>query len=64
MILDLDFYKTITLINYIRHQSSLNRCFACGTTVEDFALLAKHMHENDCFKKPLDMDAAFWKDPK
>ena len=62
--LGLDFYKTIVLINYIRHQSSLDKCFVCGTTVDDFALLEKHLAESKCVTKPLDPSADFWKDPK
>ncbi|KAI9498303.1 hypothetical protein BDB00DRAFT_783941 [Zychaea mexicana] len=62
--LGLDFYKTIVLINYIRHQSSLDKCFVCGTTVDDFAILEKHLEEKNCVTKPLDANADFWKDPK
>lgn len=59
-----DFYKTVTLINYIRHQSSFNRCYSCGTTTETFSELSEHMQQNGCFTKIPDMDAEFWKDPK
>ncbi|KAI8394224.1 uncharacterized protein BYT42DRAFT_487161 [Radiomyces spectabilis] len=61
---DLDFYKIIVLINYIRHQSSLNQCFSCGTTVDDFSLLAPHLEKEGCVGKFVPMDAEFWKDPK
>ncbi|CDS13563.1 hypothetical protein LRAMOSA05739 [Lichtheimia ramosa] len=60
----LEFYKTVVLLNYIRHQSSLDKCFVCGHVVEDLSLLANHMQEKNCFQKPIDMNADFWKDPK
>ncbi|KAI7854781.1 hypothetical protein BDC45DRAFT_535353 [Circinella umbellata] len=62
--LGLDFYKTIVLINYIRHQSSLDKCFVCGTTVEDLSLLGNHLDEKKCLSQSLDPNAEFWKDPK
>jgi hypothetical protein len=60
----LDFYKSVTLINYIRHQSSFNRCYSCGTTTDTFAELSEHMQKNGCFKNVPSLDAEFWKDPK
>lgn len=60
----LDFYKIIVLINYIRHQSSFNRCYSCGTSTDTFPQLADHMKENNCFTNVPSMDAEFWKDPK
>ncbi|KAI9314297.1 hypothetical protein BX666DRAFT_2020339 [Dichotomocladium elegans] len=61
---NLDFYKTVVLLNYIRHQSSLDKCFVCGSAVDDLSLLPKHLEEKECLKKPLKEDADFWKDPK
>ncbi|KAI8579859.1 hypothetical protein K450DRAFT_240658 [Umbelopsis ramanniana AG] len=60
----LDFYKTVTLINYIRHQSSFNRCYSCGTTTDAFSELSEHMQKNGCFNNVPSLDAEFWKDPK
>ncbi|KAG2176902.1 hypothetical protein INT43_007556 [Umbelopsis isabellina] len=60
----LDFYKIIVLINYIRHQSSFNRCYSCGTSTDTFPQLADHMKENNCFTNVPSVDAEFWKDPK
>ncbi|ORE09300.1 hypothetical protein BCV72DRAFT_66514 [Rhizopus microsporus var. microsporus] len=59
----LDFYQTIVLINYIRHQSSLNTCFSCGSVLENLSDLPAHLKENKCITK-LSTDAEFWKDPK
>ncbi|KAL1918233.1 uncharacterized protein VTP21DRAFT_3499 [Calcarisporiella thermophila] len=62
--LELDFYKTITLINYIRHQTSISKCYSCGTVTEDLAKLSHHMKENECFTKIPSHDHEFWKDSK
>ncbi|KAI8066748.1 hypothetical protein BC940DRAFT_302197 [Gongronella butleri] len=59
-----DFYKTIVLINYIRHRSSLNQCFSCGETVPEFAKLVPHMEIKGCLKAFVPDDAEFWKDPR
>ncbi|KAG1052563.1 hypothetical protein G6F43_005306 [Rhizopus delemar] len=60
---ELDFYQTIVLINYIRHQSSLNTCFSCGTVLENLTDIPAHLKEKGCHTK-LTKDAEFWKDPK
>ncbi|GAB5592801.1 hypothetical protein Unana1_07701 [Umbelopsis nana] len=62
--MNLDFYKTVTLINYIRHQSSFNRCYSCGATTDAFSQLREHMEQNGCFTEVPPMDTDFWKDPK
>ncbi|CAO3587958.1 unnamed protein product [Absidia cylindrospora] len=59
-----DFYKTVILINYIRHQSSLARCFSCGETVPDFSNLVRHMEIKGCIQAFVSDDADFWKDPR
>ncbi|KAF7724593.1 hypothetical protein EC973_000901 [Apophysomyces ossiformis] len=61
---DLDFYKVIVLINYIRHQSSLCKCFSCGESAEDLLLLAAHMQQKNCIRNFVSADADFWKDPR
>ncbi|KAI8992423.1 hypothetical protein BDB01DRAFT_716824 [Pilobolus umbonatus] len=61
---DLDFYATIVLINYIRHQSSLNTCFSCGCTVKDLAELPAHLKSSHCISHFVPKDASFWKDPR
>ncbi|KAI9279844.1 hypothetical protein BY458DRAFT_501828 [Sporodiniella umbellata] len=60
---ELDFYQTIILINYIRHQSSLNTCFSCGTQLENLSNLPEHLKEKKC-TEAIDKEAEFWKDPK
>ncbi|RUS31587.1 hypothetical protein BC938DRAFT_477501 [Jimgerdemannia flammicorona] len=60
----LDFYKTVTLINYIRHQTSLYKCYSCGATFDDLAQMTSHMQEAGCFVKVPDIEAGFWKDQK
>ncbi|KAI9030667.1 hypothetical protein CLU79DRAFT_694655 [Phycomyces nitens] len=59
-----DFYKTIVLINYIRHQSSLATCFSCHQSLQDFSDLVSHMKTKGCLTKFVSDDADFWKDPK
>ncbi|KAJ1929448.1 hypothetical protein IWQ60_001129 [Tieghemiomyces parasiticus] len=73
---DLDFYKTVALINYVRRQTAQDRCMACGTssvtsetTVGDQATtttggndLVAHMTANDCFAKVPAADHPMWED--
>ncbi|KAI9258366.1 hypothetical protein EDC94DRAFT_613560 [Helicostylum pulchrum] len=61
---DLDFYQTIALINYIRHQSSLGVCFSCAKNFDSESELENHLTNGDCVKKFVPLDASFWKDPK
>ncbi|KAG0189346.1 hypothetical protein DFQ28_003514 [Apophysomyces sp. BC1034] len=61
---ELDFYKVIVLINYIRHQSSLCKCFSCGTSLESLSQLTAHMEQNRCIRQFVSDDADFWKDPR
>ncbi|KAI8081889.1 uncharacterized protein B0P05DRAFT_538492 [Gilbertella persicaria] len=61
----LDFYQTIVLINYIRHQSSLGHCFSCGSKGFDSENdLTEHVDKEGCIAKFVPMDAPFWKDPR
>ncbi|KAI8342331.1 hypothetical protein BC941DRAFT_412470 [Chlamydoabsidia padenii] len=59
-----DFYKTVVLINYIRHQSSLVKCFSCGESVPDLSNLVRHMEIKGCIQAFVPEDADFWKDPR
>jgi hypothetical protein len=59
-----DFYKTVVLINYIRHQSSLAKCFSCGESVPDLSNLVRHMEIKGCIQAFVPADADFWKDPR
>ncbi|KAG0232231.1 hypothetical protein BGX31_005221 [Mortierella sp. GBA43] len=76
--LGLDFYQTITLVNYIRRQTMLDVCFSClskgphgngkkqpidqDAEVDDEEWLVKHLKESDCGAKVPSMEADFWKD--
>ncbi|CAO3653389.1 unnamed protein product [Cunninghamella echinulata] len=59
-----DFYKTVILINYIRHQSSLVKCFSCGESVPELSNLIRHMEIKGCLRSFVTDDADFWKDPR
>ncbi|KAI8362636.1 hypothetical protein BD560DRAFT_333987 [Blakeslea trispora] len=61
---NMDFYQTIVLINYIRHQSSLGKCFSCAKTLDSETGLADHFSNGDCIANFVAMDAPFWKDPR
>lgn len=45
MTMKLDFYGCFKLINYVRSQVALNRCWSCGTTCESRQELHDHLHE-------------------
>ncbi|KAF9963168.1 hypothetical protein BGZ65_005437 [Modicella reniformis] len=73
--LGLDFYQTITLINYVRRQTMLGVCFSCLTrrpqTVDNMEeeeergeWLVKHLRESGCGAKVPSMETDFWKDPQ
>jgi hypothetical protein len=64
MIIDMDFYQTIVLINYIRHMSSIGTCFSCGKVVDDESALTDHLIQETCIGQFVAMDAPFWKDPR
>ncbi|CAI9765041.1 unnamed protein product [Fraxinus pennsylvanica] len=42
---NLDFYKCIKLINYVRSQVAENRCWSCGMTCQSKRDLQNHLHE-------------------
>ncbi|KAF8976207.1 hypothetical protein BGZ46_008462 [Entomortierella lignicola] len=72
--LGLDFYQTITLINYIRRQTMLGVCFSClakkpqsdkpgiDDEEEEEDWLVKHLKESGCGVNVPSMEADFWKD--
>ncbi|KAG0378821.1 hypothetical protein BGX24_002672 [Mortierella sp. AD032] len=72
--LGLDFYQTISLVNYIRRQTMLGVCFSCQKKPESSAAkkddeddeednwLVKHLKEDGCGAKVPSKDADFWKD--
>ncbi|KAG0214509.1 hypothetical protein BGX28_001963 [Mortierella sp. GBA30] len=75
--LELDFYQTISLINYIRRQTMLGVCFSClkknpqdksnkneenEEQDQDQDWLVKHLKEDGCGTKVPSKDADFWRD--
>ncbi|KAJ1972005.1 hypothetical protein H4R35_004922 [Dimargaris xerosporica] len=61
----LDFYKTVTLINYVRRQASLGICVGCDANVGGLTQLADHMTANGCFAKlPPGLSHPIWADPQ
>jgi len=72
--LGLDFYQTISLINYIRRQTMLGVCFSCQKKKpekkddeenddENDDWLIKHLREDkSCGAKVPSVEADFWKD--
>ncbi|KAI8050340.1 hypothetical protein BDF22DRAFT_622446 [Syncephalis plumigaleata] len=61
---DLDFYKTVTLINFIRERSAHCTCMGCATSFDTLDAMVTHMKDNDCFNKLPGNDNDIWKDPK
>ncbi|TPX66999.1 hypothetical protein SpCBS45565_g04114 [Spizellomyces sp. 'palustris'] len=62
--LGLDFYGSIKLINYIRKQTSLCRCYACGAEFEGLSEMTAHMKATEHFSQLPDKEAEFWTDPQ
>ncbi|KAI8596930.1 hypothetical protein EDD21DRAFT_399666 [Dissophora ornata] len=72
--LGLDFYQTISLINYIRRQTMLGVCFSClekkpqvekgvdEEQEEEDDWLVNHLKKSECGATAPSMDADFWKD--
>ncbi|KAK9722352.1 hypothetical protein K7432_002740 [Basidiobolus ranarum] len=60
----LDFYKTIALINYIRHKTANNTCMGCNVSFETLKEMTEHMEQNSCFQKVPAADSDIWKDPQ
>ncbi|CAI2164390.1 12071_t:CDS:2 [Funneliformis geosporum] len=49
----LDFYQTITLINYLRYNVKNHTCMACSTKYENSNDLLDHMNDENCLPKYL-----------
>ncbi|KAJ3023552.1 hypothetical protein HKX48_002425 [Thoreauomyces humboldtii] len=60
----LDFYESIKLINFIRKQTSLCSCYACGASFDSIDQVTVHMTEKSHFANIPGKDADFWKDPQ
>ncbi|KAF9597858.1 hypothetical protein IFM89_021943 [Coptis chinensis] len=59
--LELDFYSSFKLINYVRSQVAVNRCWSCGLTCQSNKDLQDHLHEPVSLKN----DGNFpWEDDK
>jgi len=58
----LNFYQTISLVNYIRRQTLLGVCFSCLKPQEGEEGLIKHLNESGCGAKIPDLETDFWKD--
>jgi predicted dithiol-disulfide oxidoreductase (DUF899 family) len=64
LIIELDFYKTITLINFVRERSAHCTCMGCATSFDTLDAMVTHMKDNNCFGKLPNNDSDIWKDPK
>ncbi|KAI9091719.1 hypothetical protein DFS34DRAFT_564717, partial [Phlyctochytrium arcticum] len=63
--LHLDFYASIKLINYIRKQTSLCRCFSCGVEFESIGELTAHLRDTTGHVTDIPgPEASFWSDPQ
>ncbi|KAF3781198.1 putative protein arginine N-methyltransferase 3 [Nymphaea thermarum] len=49
--LDLSFYESFKLINYVRSQVAANKCWACGVALTSKESLENHLHEANTFVK-------------
>jgi hypothetical protein len=61
---ELDFYKSIALINYIRLQTSSLKCITCDFTGSDINQLSQHYLEGSCLQTIPPSDHQLWKDPQ
>ncbi|KAJ3034551.1 hypothetical protein HDV00_004964 [Rhizophlyctis rosea] len=61
--LELDFYGSIRLINFIRRQTSLSTCYACGKKFENVPEMTEHMEKEKHFVD-VKKEAEFWSDPQ
>lgn len=64
LLIGLDFYQSIKLINYIRKQTSLCRCYSCGATYNSIDAMTAHMERERHFSQVPNRDASFWNDPQ
>ncbi|CAF0704556.1 unnamed protein product [Brachionus calyciflorus] len=58
----LSFYNQVKLINYIRRQAFLNKCFICQKNFDSKEILLNHLEEDDHIKEFPDMD--LWDQPE
>ncbi|KAJ9083350.1 hypothetical protein DSO57_1035558 [Entomophthora muscae] len=59
--LGLDFYKSVTLVNYVRHQTSQGLCISCHTKESD---LPGHYASKNCLEKlTISLEDSLWNDP-
>ncbi|KAJ2507909.1 hypothetical protein GGI11_006228 [Coemansia sp. RSA 2049] len=61
----LDFYKTVVLVNIIRHATAKHACFACDKAFDDGAQLAAHLKQAGAehLQPPAD-DSSVWESPE
>ncbi|KAJ1916854.1 hypothetical protein H4219_003550 [Mycoemilia scoparia] len=63
--LGLDFYGTISLINYIRSHTSAKQCFYCQQQFDTAGALVDHLKSSDCILSAADkLDVSKLKDSK
>lgn len=61
--LDLNFYQSVVLVNYIRYQTAIRKCVGCGSYIPSD--LSAHFKTQACLNSwNLNLDAAFWSDPR
>ncbi|KAJ2464746.1 hypothetical protein GGI03_003054 [Coemansia sp. RSA 2337] len=60
---DLDFYKTVALVNIVRRSTAQNSCFACGVQFDCAVDLSAHIKQSgaDHLQPPAD-DSSVWQD--
>ncbi|KAI8815862.1 uncharacterized protein EV422DRAFT_610644 [Fimicolochytrium jonesii] len=61
---DLDFYASIRLINYIRHQTAHCTCHACSTPFDTMPELTHHLTSLNHFTSLPPKDSPVWTDPQ
>ncbi|KAJ2755838.1 hypothetical protein H4S06_003381 [Coemansia sp. BCRC 34490] len=61
----LDFYKTVVLVNIIRHATAKHACFACDKAFDDGAQLVAHLKQAGAehLQPPAD-DSSVWESPE
>ncbi|KAI8323513.1 hypothetical protein GQ54DRAFT_237938, partial [Martensiomyces pterosporus] len=60
---DLDFYKTVALVNIIRRSTAKNTCFACMEALEDSKALVAHLKQAGAdHLMPPAADSPVWED--
>ncbi|KAJ2482584.1 hypothetical protein IWW56_000926 [Coemansia sp. RSA 2131] len=59
---ELDFYKTVVLINSMRRATRAHTCFACAQKFDDDEQLTVHFKQNKAHLVPPPVDAPMWSD--